>query len=65
MARRDRKGKDARDALDAYAASLGIIKPKVPLWAKALVAFFVALKLAIIGFLVWGGYELIIWITSK
>ena len=70
MAGRDNKrGKDARNALDAYAASLGIIKPKVPLWAKVLsasiITFFVAVKLAIICFLVWGGYELIIWITSK
>lgn len=65
MAGRGKKGRDARNALDDYAASLGIIKPKVPLWAKALVATLVAIKLAIIGFLVWGGYELIIWITSK
>lgn len=69
MASRQKKGKDARNALDDYAASLGLIKPRIPLWAKVLsasvIAFLVALKLAIIGFLVWGGYELIIWITSK
>lgn len=66
MAGRDKRGgKDARNALDAYAASLGIIKPKVPLWVKAFMVFLILVKLAIVSFLVWGGYELIIWITSK
>lgn len=65
MAGRGKKGRDARNALDDYAASLGIIKPKVPLWAKGLMAFFVLIKLAVLSFLIWGGYELITWIVSK
>lgn len=60
---------DARNALDSYAASLGLTRPVVPLWMKlvggAFVTFVVALKLAIIGGAFWLAWLLVSWIITK
>lgn len=64
-----RKNNDARKALDGYAASLGLREPVVPRWVKvvggALVTLGILIKLALVSLVLWGGYELVVWLTSK